>query len=213
MVGLVIPWFSLGAFCQDENGPSCRLVYTMVAICDRAGQRHGDCTTRRMNTLSASPLAISPPASRPLSISQSPTDLRPSGPVIDVSGARPDARANPPDGGPPLGPNEMAPMPAAYSFDDLLHGLNPLHYVPVVGMIYRAVTGETVPAPERIAVSVVTGAIMGGPLGILGTIIGCLAEELWNMGPNSAGPHIGDPPVPPKIAGLFDLPDIQNGAG
>jgi len=35
-------------------------------------------------------------------------------------------------------------------FKDVLRALNPLQHVPVVGTIYRAVTGDTIPAPLRI---------------------------------------------------------------
>ena len=127
------------------------------------------------------------------------------GPVIEVSSApRRDPRQFPTDGGPPLGENEHLPMPATYSFDDLVRGLNPLHHVPVVGTIYRAVTGETIPAAERIAVSVVTSALMGGPLGILATIVSTLVEELWRMGPDPSTPRWGEHP-PPKLTG-YDTP-------
>lgn len=115
-------------------------------------------------------------------------------PVIPVAGARPappvtdTSRQNP-----PLGPDEHVPTPANYSFDDLLRGLNPLHHLPVVGMIYRAITGETVPAAERIVVSAVAGAFFGGPLGVLGTIVSTLAEEFIRMGPDPTCPRFDDP--------------------
>eukprot|EP01031_Cornospumella_fuschlensis_P013595 gene13595-16621_t len=44
---------------------------------------------------------------------------------------------SPADGGPELGPDEAIPIPGEMSFDDVLNGLNPLHHVPGVGMIYR----------------------------------------------------------------------------
>jgi hypothetical protein len=35
--------------------------------------------------------------------------------------------------------------PGDISFGDVLSALNPLQYLPVVGSIYRAVTGDTIP--------------------------------------------------------------------
>lgn len=124
--------------------------------------------------------------------------------VISVIANRPPVeRARPADGGPPLGENEAVPMPAPYSFDDLVRGLNPLHHLPVVGMIYRAATGETIPAPERIAGSALTGALLGGPLGVLGTVVTSFVEELFRIGPDPRMPKWGE--VPPVVqTGLWD---------
>ena len=124
--------------------------------------------------------------------------------VIPVIASRPPAeKARPADGGPPLGENEAVPMPATYSFDDLLRGLNPLHHLPVVGMIYRAATGETIPAPSRIAGSMATSALFGGPLGVLGTVVTSFVEELIRIGPDPRIPKWGETP-PIVQAGLFD---------
>ena len=114
-------------------------------------------------------------------------------PVIPVFGARPATPLGPADGGPPVGGEQAEPRPAQTSFEDILRGLNPLHHLPVVGMIYRAITGETVPAAERVAVSALAGALMGGPLGVLGTLVAILAEEIWDAGPDPAGPQWRDP--------------------
>jgi hypothetical protein len=103
-------------------------------------------------------------------------------PEIPVSGARPEPQA---------------PAPAAEAeestFETLLRGLNPLHHLPVVGMIYRAATGETVPMAERFAVSAVASAFLGGPLGILGAVVGMAAEEIWKMTRDPSSPHYIDP--------------------
>lgn len=69
----------------------------------------------------------------------------------------------PPDGGPALGPEEAIPIPGELTFDDLLQGLNPLHHVPGVGMIYRAVTGAEIHPAMR----VLGAGIAGGPLGMV----------------------------------------------
>jgi len=110
-------------------------------------------------------------------------------PVIPVVGALPASVAG---GGSSLDPGAEA-VPGESMFETLLRGLNPLHHLPVVGMIYRAVTGETVPGAERIAVSAVTSAFIGGPLGILGTVVGMAAEEIWKMATDPTSPHYIDP--------------------
>jgi len=121
-------------------------------------------------------------------------------PHITVSAQRPTPLA-----GPPLGPDEVAPVPFTGSFDDLLRGLNPLHHLPVVGTIYRAVTGETIPAAQRIAGAALTGAFFGGPLGVLGTVVTSFVEELIRIGPDPRMPKWGEvsPPVE-RRAGAFD---------
>ena len=62
------------------------------------------------------------------------------------------------------------------SFGDVLSDLNPLQYLPVIGTIYRAVTGDTIPRPLREAGSLVVSGLMGGPIGIA-TNLGILAAE------------------------------------
>lgn len=72
-----------------------------------------------------------------------------------------------------------AAMPASghgMSFGEVLSCLNPLQYVPVVGMIYRAVTGDTIPASVREVGSLVVSGLTGGPLGV-GISLGVDAVE------------------------------------
>ena len=82
-------------------------------------------------------------------------------------------QAPPADGGPTLGPDEAAPIPGHITFDDFLRGLNPLQHLPVIGTIYRAVTGEQIPPPMR----VLGGAIFGGPVGMLTSAALVAAEQ------------------------------------
>lgn len=80
---------------------------------------------------------------------------------------------SPADGGPPIGPDEAPPVPGTMTFDELLQGLNPLHHVPVIGTIYRAVTGETVQPIFR----VLAGGLFGGPPGMIMAAIMAMMEE------------------------------------
>ena len=69
---------------------------------------------------------------------------------------------SPPDRGPELGPDEAIPIPGEITFDDVVQGLNPLHHLPGVGMIYRAVTGTDIHPAMR----VLGAGLTGGPLGM-----------------------------------------------
>ena len=92
--------------------------------------------------------------------------------------------ATPPDGAGPIGPDQLWPTPVPATFDDVLRGLNPLHHLPVVGTIYRAATGERIPAFMR----VLGAAVTGGPLGALGAGIMGIVEEIIRMGPDRTRP-------------------------
>lgn len=63
-------------------------------------------------------------------------------------------------------------------FSDVLSALNPLQYLPVVGMIYRETTGQTVHPAFRIAVSAVASLLLGGPIGLAATMIGAVISEV-----------------------------------
>jgi hypothetical protein len=65
--------------------------------------------------------------------------------------------------GPPAAPASDAPQ---ISFHDVLSALNPLQYVPVVGSIYRAATGDVPPEPVRIIGSFIVSGLTGGPIGL-----------------------------------------------
>ncbi len=94
--------------------------------------------------------------------------------------------ATPPDGAGPIGPDQSWPQPIEVSSAQLLKSLNPLHHVPVVGMIYRAATGETIPTPIR----VLGAGIVGGPIGAIGAVFMSLIEELIRMGPDLSRPSV-----------------------
>ena len=96
------------------------------------------------------------------------------------------------------------PQPSNITGQDMLRSLNPLQHLPGVGMIYRAVTGDTIPAPLAILGSIAVGAAPAGPIGIIGTILSSFAQELMRLGPAVPGhtllatdyPATSDGPVP-----------------
>ena len=70
-----------------------------------------------------------------------------------------------------------APAPQApkhdFTFGDFLDIINPLQHLPVVGTLYRAVTGDTIKTPEKI----VGDTLYGGPLGGLSAIADSLYQQ------------------------------------
>lgn len=66
----------------------------------------------------------------------------------------------------------------ALSFNEILDDLNPLQYVPVVGMIYRVCTGDEGSPPLRTAASLAIGALTGGPVGFLTSLAGEVIQRV-----------------------------------
>jgi len=64
------------------------------------------------------------------------------------------------------------------SFHDILHALNPLQYIPVVGTIYRAVTGDQIPELLRRGGSLLVSTLMGGPVGAITNIATTILEKI-----------------------------------
>jgi hypothetical protein len=103
---------------------------------------------------------------------------------------------------------QYQPQPGVITKDDLVHAMNPLQHVPVVGIIYRAISGDTLPAPLAILGSVAVGAATLGPIGIAGTAMISFVTELLHLGPAVPGhtllaadnPATADGPVPQQSA-------------
>ncbi len=66
-------------------------------------------------------------------------------------------------------------------FDDLLDVINPLQHIPVVGTIYRAITGDTIASGPR----VMGGALFGGVIGFAAALVNAVIDE-------ATGSDIGD---------------------
>ena len=74
-------------------------------------------------------------------------------------------------------PAVAEPRPVTFTFGEVLSALNPLHHLPLVGTIYRAATGETIPPVLR----VIGGGVFGGPLGMLSAAVMAAIDEFRNM--------------------------------
>jgi hypothetical protein len=61
-------------------------------------------------------------------------------------------------------PGNSAAPPASgsgFSFHDFLSIINPLQHLPVIGTLYRAITGDTIGTPEKIAGDTLYGGVWG----------------------------------------------------
>lgn len=67
------------------------------------------------------------------------------------------------------------------SFGDFLDIINPLQHIPLVGTLYREVTGDTISQQSR----VMGGFLYGGPLGGMGAVVNVMVED-------ATGKDIGD---------------------
>jgi hypothetical protein len=91
------------------------------------------------------------------------------------------------------GPQPVAPQaPAEHhiAFHDILSALNPLQYVPVIGTIYRAVTGDQIPEPLRRIGTLVGSFLMGGPVGALINVAVTAAEKISGFDIDKTGQAI-----------------------
>lgn len=76
------------------------------------------------------------------------------------------------------------PAPAgdqSFGFLDLVDMVNPLQHIPIVGTLYRALTGDQIKPISQI----VGGAVFGGPLGAVSGVANAIVQE-------ETGKDIGD---------------------
>jgi hypothetical protein len=74
---------------------------------------------------------------------------------------------------------ESRPHPAqadddGFGFDDFLDIINPLQHLPIIGTAYRAITGDKIETPAKLA----GGALFGGIFGFLGAVGSAAFEEI-----------------------------------
>jgi len=62
------------------------------------------------------------------------------------------------------------------TFRDLLDLINPLHHIPVIGTIYRRLTGDTIDPAMRI----IGGGLLGGPIGAAASLAGAVVEHVMD---------------------------------
>ncbi len=82
------------------------------------------------------------------------------------------APAAPQSGWTDIGDPNKAPE-VSLSFSDFLSAINPLQHIPIIGTIYRAITGDTI----NPAAKVLGGALLGGPLGLIASAADAVLEQ------------------------------------
>lgn len=60
-----------------------------------------------------------------------------------------------------------------FGFLDLLDMVNPLQHLPVVNVVYRAITGDEIKPISQI----IGGAVFGGPAGVAGGLVNAVIRE------------------------------------
>jgi hypothetical protein len=100
--------------------------------------------------------------------------------------------------GPGHGPTQMLSDGVGLSWDDVQDALNPLQHVPVIGTIYRALTGDDIAPAARMA----GGTIYGGPLGFMTSLANVVMEE-------ATGSDIGQNVLAMFDQGLGDEAPVQ----
>jgi hypothetical protein len=88
---------------------------------------------------------------------------------------------------------------AEFTFDDFIDIINPLHHIPVVSTIYRALSGDQISVHAR----AIGGGVYGGPLGLLSAGVAMAAEEAIGMSPEGllASIFSSDDPAAKTMAG------------
>ena len=106
----------------------------------------------------------------------------------------------------------------ATPFHELLSELNPLQYIPVVGTIYRSITGDTIPETARTAGSLVVSGLTGGPAGVAISLAALAVEKALGVDPEKIGTSvladigIGRKPATPAAAPQPPRPASQQPA-
>ena len=59
-----------------------------------------------------------------------------------------------------------------YKFEDVIDIINPLHHLPIIGMVYRGITGDEIKPASQI----IGGALFGGPVGAVTGTANAISE-------------------------------------
>jgi hypothetical protein len=100
---------------------------------------------------------------------------------------------------PPAAAAATAVHDHGFSFHEILSAMNPLQYLPVVGTIYRAVTGDVIPEALRDGGSLLVSGLLGGPIGLVTYIATTIAEKVTGIDPEKIVAAALNPP-PPAVA-------------
>ncbi len=94
-----------------------------------------------------------------------------------------------------------APVDHHTSFHDILSMLNPLQYLPVIGTIYRAATGDQIPEVARRVGSLIAGTLLGGPIGAAINVAIMIGEKITGIDLDQTGQMLLAGKEPPDLPG------------
>ena len=77
-----------------------------------------------------------------------------------------------------------------FNFHELLSELNPLQYIPVIGTLYRSVTGDTIPQAALTVGSLVFSGLAGGPVGLAIGAASVGLEQATGINPETIGHNL-----------------------
>jgi hypothetical protein len=100
-----------------------------------------------------------------------------------------------------------------FGFRDLLSALNPLQYLPVVGTIYRAATGDVIPEPLRRLGSLLVSGLLGGPVGVVISLVTTVAEKITGVDPEKIVAAHLKPAATPGVAARSPVATIDPASG
>jgi len=84
--------------------------------------------------------------------------------------------------------NNTGERESDFTFDDLIDVINPLHHLPIISTIYRAITGDEISVSAR----AIGGGLYGGPVGLLAAGATMAVEEAVGMSPDGVLADIFD---------------------
>jgi hypothetical protein len=92
------------------------------------------------------------------------------------------------------------------SFGDFIDLINPLHHIPIVGTIYRAITGDEIGGPAKI----LGGMLFGGPIGFIAAAFDTIVSQATgrDLGETVVAAFIDHDAAP--VVQVATAPDIQS---
>ena len=107
------------------------------------------------------------------------------------------------EGPSPSGPGSPE---AELSFGDFIDLINPLHHIPIIGTIYRAITGDEIGGPAKI----LGGMLFGGPIGFIAAAFDTILTQATgrDLGETVVAAFIGSDAAP--AVQVADAPDIES---
>ena len=86
---------------------------------------------------------------------------------------------------------------SSFCFQDVLDIINPLHHIPIIGNIYRAVTGDEIKSPARIIGGAIFGRFVGAVAGLVNAVLSKVTGK--DVGEHVIAAFKNDPDEKPEM--------------